>query len=423
MKLAMANVSDLRRLGAQGWLPLLFAAWLLLAVLTPEEVYRTFFHALIYPLTLYLLVRKDSMAVWQDPFIRLFLLFCGYMAVTTWLVGSDPADDDAQAMRWAFEAALGILGYFLWMRAVVSRPGFWARWFLVVALAGALSGLLFSLQEAFQGGRIQGFGVMGHPIQGASIATVFLATGLFLTFREDSSASRSDTLLAMVSVVSVCAFVTLSQSRAPLIALLLYLFFLAGFLGYRYRRPATIFALLLVTACVVILLQWFIGLGVLSDQLISRGGSYRFEIWAAYLTYPPESVLLGNGAGLDFRLTDAAKLHLEPMGLDIAHPHNIWLGAFVENGLIGVLMQAGLVMLPAIAVSRSRLALRTRLHLLAILVLFLLLTFTDEYTLVTSVHPIWFVGWIPLVFVWVWSRYRTDENGSAIGDSVTVGER
>jgi hypothetical protein len=285
-------VPDPRRLGAEGWLPLLFAVWLLLAVLTPEQVYRTFFHALIYPLTLYLFVRTDRRAVWKDPFIRLFLLFCGYMAATTWLVGSDPADDDAQAVRWAFEAVLGMLAYFLWMRAVVSRAGPWARWFLFVALAGALAGLSFSLQEAFQGARIDGFGAMGHPIQGASIATMFLATGLFLTFREKRSASRTDILLAMVSVVSVCAFVTLTQSRAPLVALAIYLVFLAGFLGYQYRRPATIFGLLMVMGCVAVLLQWFIGLDVLSDQLTSRGASYRLDIWAAYLSHPMARALI-----------------------------------------------------------------------------------------------------------------------------------
>jgi hypothetical protein len=95
----------------------------------------------------------------------------------------------------------------------------------------------------------------------------------------------------------------------------------------------------------------------------------------------------------------------------------------VDTGLIGVFMQAGLVILPAIATFRSRLALANKLHLLAILGLFLLLTFSDEYTLLISLHPIWLFGWVPLVFVWVWCRYRMDENGSAISDSVPQGER
>lgn len=408
-RLTRTRPSAIRNLEADGWLPLLFAAWLLLAVVTPEEVYRTFFHALIYPLTIYLLVRKDKSFIWTDSFIRLFLLFCCYMSVTTWLVGDGPVEGDIQAVRWGLEAALGMLAFFLWMLAVVTRDRLWGRWFLFLALAGALGGLLSSLPEAFSGTRIEGLGVMGHPIQGGSIAIIFLATGLFLTFREKNIINPADIFLAAVSVVSVCIFVTLSQSRAPLLSLAIYLFFFAVLLICQYRRPTTIYIVLLVAACVAGFIQWFIGLDELYEQLLLRGASYRLDIWTAYLTYLPESLILGNGAGLDFELTDAARLYLEPMGLDIAHPHNIWLGAFLETGLIGIVMQAGLVILPVIAVFRSRLHLTSKLHLLPILGLFLLLTFTDEYTLLISLHPIWFIGWIPIVFVWTWSRYKSAE--------------
>jgi O-antigen ligase len=154
------------------------------------------------------------------------------------------------------------------------------------------------------------------------------------------------------------------------------------------------------------MVQWLMGLNVFLDHLLARGASYRLDIWTAYLTYLPESFLFGNGAGLDFELTEASRLYLEPMGLDISHPHNIWLGAFVETGLVGILMQAGLVFLPILAVFRSRFLVTSKLHLLAILGLFLLLTFSDEYTLLTSLHPIWLFGWLPLLFVWTWATYR-----------------
>jgi len=420
---ASTEFSALRHLGAEGWLPLLFGIWLLLAVLTPGEVYRAFFHALIYPLTIYLLVRKDKSAVWKDSFIRLFLLFCGYMAATTWLVSNGPADDDAQALRWGLEAALGMVAYFLWMRSVVNREREWGRWFLCLALVGSFAGLLSSFPEVLQGARIQGLGAMDHPIQGGSIATIFLATGLFLTFHERNTLSREGVILAIVSVVSVCTFVTMSQSRGPLISLAIYLLFFVVFASYQHRRPTTFYVLLLVAGGILGLIHWLFGLGELFDQLVSRGTSYRFDIWDAYLTYLPESLLLGNGAGLDFGLTDAARLYLEPIGIDVAHPHSIWIGAFVDTGLIGVFMQAGLVILPAMAVIRSRLKMTNKLHLLAILGLFLLLTFSDEYTLLISLHPIWFFGWVPLVFVWVWSRYRTEDNGPAISSSTPRGER
>lgn len=397
------HLSAMKALGAERWLSILFAGWLLLSVITPEDVYRTFFHVFLYPLTAFLLVRKDGDVLRRDSFVRLFLVFCGYMAVTTWLVGEGPVEDDIQATRWGFEAALGLMAFYLWMRSVAFQHMFWGRWCLSIALLGALAGIVSSWPGIVAGVRIGGLGAMEHPIQGASIATVFLAIGLFLTFGHHRNSNGVDLVIALFSVVAVAVFVTLTQSRAPLVTLIAYLLFFTILQCAQRGRPAAIYAFVLVLASVAGLIHLLAGLDAFFEHLIARGASYRFDIWAAYLTYLPESLILGNGAGMNFDLTDASRLYLEPMGLDISHPHNIWLGAFVETGLIGLLMQAGLVILPVAAAIRSRVPLTDKLHLLAILGLFLLLTFSDEYTLLISLHPIWFFGWVPLVFVWVWS--------------------
>ncbi|RBP29121.1 O-antigen ligase [Marinobacter pelagius] len=402
---SMQRVSAITRIRPVNLQQVLFAVWLLLGVVTTEDVYRTFFHVLIYPLTIYLLIRVDEGLVWRDPFIRLFLLFCGYMSLTTWMVGSGPYEEDLQAFRWGLEAALGMLAYFFWAFYASRSEQLWGRCFLVLVLTGTIAGLVSSLPGVLQGGRLGGLGVMTHPIQGASVAIIFLATGLFLTFRERGKESLADILLAVFSILSVCIFVIMTKSRAPIASLAIYLSIFAVILGIQYRRPTLIVVYGLVIGGILLLTDWAIGLDVLYKQLLSRGASYRFDIWTTYLTYPPETLLLGNGAGVDFRLTDAYRLYFQPMGLDIAHPHNIWLGAFSETGLIGVLMQAGLVCLPVISVLRSRLNLSVKFHLLALVGLFLFLTFSDEYTLLRSVHPIWFFGWIPLIFVWVQARY------------------
>lgn len=419
----MARASAISNLDADDWLSLLFAAWLLLSVTLPDTLYRTFFHALIYPLTLYLLFRKGRGHVCKDPFMRLFLVFCGYMATTTWLVGEGPVKDDLQAVRWGAEAALGMLAFFLWMGTVTGRERLWGRWLLWLALIGTGAGLLSHLPEALGSLRMEGLGVMGHPIQGASIATVLLATGLLLTFHGTGFIRRRDVLLAALTVASVFTFVILSKSRGPVIALSGYLALLTLLLIYRYRRPETLWMALLATAAVAGLVQWLFGFGELYDQLVSRGSSYRLDIWTAYLTHPPESLFLGNGAGMDFALTDASRQYLEPRGLTISHPHNIWIGAFVDTGLIGVAFLAGLLLLPAMAVFRSPVTGSARLHLLAILGLFFVLTFTDEYTLLISLHPVWYIGWIPLVFVWTRARHHQGKSVTAAPATVQGGQQ
>ena len=401
------------------WLDLLFASWLFLAVLTPEDVYRTFFHALIYSLSCYVLVRERSVLDWKDPFLRAFLVFCGYMAATTWLVGDGPVEGDFQALRWGFEAALGMLAFWLWMSTVTAREALWGRVFLATALFGSLAGLLLSSTDQFAGTRLAGVGAMGHPIQGASIAIVLMAVGLFLTFQNGRKGSVPDTLLALATIVIVCHFVILSKSRAPAIALLIYLILLTILCCFRYRAILVGSLFFAVTAIILGVIHWFVGLSVLFDQLLARGASYRVDIWWSVLAYPPESLLLGNGAGLDFKFTEASRLYLEPKGLVIFHPHNIWLGAFSETGLIGVVMQAGLVILPMWSTLRGPLAVISKLHLLGILGLFLMLTFTDEHTLLMSLHPIWILGWIPLLFVWTVSRRQRGD--ASFGDFASAG--
>lgn len=81
----------------------------------------------------------------------------------------------------------------------------------------------------------------------------------------------------------------------------------------------------------------------------------------------------------------------------------------MDTGLIGVAMQVGLLALPLAAILRSSFCFPNKLHLLVILSLFVLLTLTDEHTLLTSPRPVWLIGWVPLVFVWSWCRYRREE--------------
>ncbi|MDR5898923.1 O-antigen ligase family protein [Halomonas vilamensis] len=408
-KKAIANLPVLANIKLVNWLPLLFAVWLLLSITMPVSIYRAFFHVLIYPFTLYLVSHQYNRIIWKDAFIRIFITFCGYMAITTWLVGDDTLAGDIRAVRWSIEAALGMLAYWIWMQSVVVYSRLWGRGLLFLAGAGACAGLLSSLADISVNARIGGLGMMGqHPIQGASISITLLAVGLFLTHANQQAVNRNDIIFTFLSIIAVCTFVALSQSRAPQVTLLGYLIFFGLLISYQYRRPATFYLIGGVFVAILLAIHGLIGFDLLYEQFKERGTSYRIEIWTAVFNHPPESLLLGHGAGLDFRLTDAAKIDLNDLGFEVYHPHNIWLGAFMDTGIIGVVMQAGLLVLPLIAILRNALRIENKLHLLVILGLFVLLTLTDEYTLLISPHPIWLIGWIPLVFVWSWCRYKDD---------------
>lgn len=396
---------SIRSLSARDWLPVLFVGWLIFAVLGPDKAYRVFFHGLIYPLTLYLLIRGKSGIQWRDPFLRLFLLFCAYMGITTFLVGDVPLEDDVQNLRWGIEAALGMIAFFIWMPSVVTCPRRWGIVFLSLAAAGALGGFLLGALDGVEGGRMIGFGALGHPIQASSILITFTAIGFFLLFSSLDRWSFGEVALVAVAVALVTIFTILSKSRAPIGALAVYIVFLTLLLLTGRRALLKLAAIAVALAVALVCIHWVVGLPTLIDELMDRGGSYRMEIWYAYLMYPPESVWLGNGAGMAMQYTDAAQNYLLPRGLAIAHPHNIWLGAYVETGLIGLGMQLGLFGLVVWAALRFGRGTAEKLHLLGLLSLFLMLTFTDEHSLLVSVKPIWVFGWLMLVFVWFWSWY------------------
>lgn len=410
----IASLITLKDLRLVDWLPLLFAVWLLFCVTMPDTFYRAFFHILIYPLTIYLIANQNNKAIWKDNFIRLFIIFCGYMSMTTWLVGNNALSDNIQASRWGIEAFLGMSAYWIWMQAVILHPRLWGKGFLFFAWVGASAGLLSSVTDISVAARIGGLGMMEHPIQGASISIILLATGLFLLYANHKTVNRGDILCTFIAIVTVCIFVTLSQSRAPQATFLGYIVFFGLFISYQYRRPSTFYLVGGVFIGLLLAIHWFVGFDLLYEQLKERGTSYRLDIWASVFNHPPESFLLGHGAGLDFRLTDAARVDLKDLEFEVHHPHNIWLGAFMDTGIIGVAMQVGLLILPLAVILRSPFCIATKIHLIVIIGLFLLLTFTDEYTLLISPHPVWLIGWIPLIFVWTWCRYQREQQNNSL---------
>ncbi|MEH6560048.1 MAG: O-antigen ligase family protein [Marinobacter sp.] len=303
-----------------------------------------------------------------------------------------------------------MLAFFLWIQEVIKKPREWGAFFLSAALVGALAGLVGAPVEQLFTGRLEGIGAAEHSIQGASILIVFLAVGMFLLFgQRDSRMNRKSIALGLIAFFLVSVFVVSTKSRAPIVALAIYVLFFISLITFKTRSKLALGGTLAVVAGLIGLVHGFIGIPDFIEQLMSRGTSYRLDIWAAYLKHPPESILLGNGAGLGFEFTAPHQAYLAPRGLDIVHPHSIWLGAYAETGLIGVAMQFGLLILVAWAAFRCPCAMSQKLHLLMIVGLFVMLTFSDEYTLLISVHPIWIFGWIPLVLVWAWARARSGE--------------
>jgi len=387
-------------------MPNLFMIWLLLSVLAPhQEVYKIFFHGVVSPAVLILLFSGRARIRWRDPLLMTALILAAYSAITTFIVGQGPICGHIRAFRWSIETFFCLAAFYLWLPSVLARPDHWGRRFLMFALIGAAGGLLLFATGLVQG-RVTGLGALHNPIQASSILLIYLAIGHFLVFvRPQASPDKSAVRVMVAATTAVALFVLMSQSRAPIGVLLIYLVYLAFQVLTGRNRVIAGLVLLGGIGLVAGVIECVYGMDHYKDLLLERGLSLRLLIWKGYLMCLPDSLLLGFGAGTDPAYLEAAREFWIPAGGEIYdHAHNLWLGTLARNGLIGLgllLGIAGLLFKNAITNPATR---RERVGLIMILGLVFMLTLTGSHTLIISIKALWLFGWLPLLFVWFYGK-------------------
>lgn len=380
--------------------------WLIISVLGPhQDLYKVFFHSIVIPAILILLVSGRAHIKWRDPVLLLAMILAAYSSITTFIVGQGPIGDHIRAFRWGVETFFCLLAYYLWLPAVLNRPSWWGRFFMLLALLGAAGGFLL-FATGMVSGRLSGLGALHNPIQASSILLIYLAMGHFLVFVRQPSPDKSAIHLMILSSITVTLFVLMSQSRAPIIAMAVFLFYLGCWAMLNNSRLKTGLVLLGGAGLVIGLLTAVYGLDHYHDLLLVRGSSYRLEMWKGYLMSLPDSWIFGFGAGTDPAQLSVAREFWVQSRTPVFHAHNIWLGTLVKNGIIGLGLLLAIAVLLLKSVFTGLSTRRERMGLMMLLLLVFLLTLTGEHTLISSAKAIWLFGWLPLLFVWISSRIR-----------------
>lgn len=375
--------------------------WLIISVLGPhQDLYKVFFHGIVIPAILILLVSGRAHIKWRDPVLMLAMILAAYSSITTFIVGQGPIGDHIRAFRWGVETFFCLLAYYLWLPAVLNRPSWWGRYFMLLALLGAAGGFLL-FATGIVSGRLSGLGALHNPIQASSILLIFLAIGHFLVFTHQPSSDKSAIFLVILSTIAVTLFVLMSQSRAPIISMAVFLVYLGRWALINNSLLKSGLVFLGGAGLVIGVLASGYGLDHYHDLLLIRGNSFRFEIWKGYLMSLPDSWIFGVGAGTDPAQLDAAKEFWAPLPTIVSHAHNIWLGTLVENGIIGLGLLIAIAVLLLKSVFTGPATRRERMGLMMLLLLVFLLTLTGEHTLISSAKAIWLFGWLPLLFVWI----------------------
>ncbi len=280
-------------------------------------------------------------------------------------------------MLWLWNGVCTAM-FFVATRASFGPDGRERARVVTLLIAAALLNLsVAAIRLAFIGlsdGRMNGWAETRHPILGASVigVCVLLAAGRMLEGR-----SRR---LAGAVIVAGLAFIVLTGSRGPLIAIAGSLAVLL--LGLRPRLLAA--AAALGAACLAIVAVGAPALGAaLAARIMQRGWSSRLDIWHLALREIAQRPLFGHGPGA--RLDRAVD----------NFPHDLFLSMLFYSGAVGLVLLLALLAL-AVRAAWLRPEPAARWTLLALLAHLVLSGLTDLSQITKGPSPMWYIVWLPV---------------------------
>ena len=369
------------------WLPYALLAFVAAAFVLPNgPSYALVFYIAVLP------TLAARLAVGPRPNLRDHLRDLGAALALALVVFSGLTllwgrDDGHRSWRFAGDSAASA-AFVLAMLAVLDNP--WVRTALarLLVVAGAANAV-FSIADFFITHpvfrRLTGWGATSHPILGAAVMAVAGLTALARVLVADAPLrARAGNLAA---ALAMAAFILMTESRGPLLAVSIGVVFLCAASVWRVRA----FAGLAVLAGV-----WF-SLPRAARQhgeavLVERGSSHRFEVWHYTLGLIRDRPLFGHGlaANLHFVVGAGPKDAL-------TFPHDLYLSLLFYSGAVGLLLFAAMAMLLSWRLLRAMRRPDAEWAWLSALWLNVLVVgLTDLGQITKGPGPIWFIVWLPV---------------------------
>ncbi len=281
---------------------------------------RPYYHKLFYvtlalPTLLAVALQPSQLKLLlQQPLIRLFLLFSAYILLSVLWAGTD------ETPLSTFKRPLYLL-MLLFAAGLISlkHPGKLERMTQIAAVIAVLAAGLSLGYFFYEGasGRLSGYGALYNPLLSAHVFGFFCAYWLSHWYLDD----KLTPLLPLVALLILWGLLLYTGSRTPLIALSACILWLA-ICQWKLR-------ILLVIAAAIAL-----GLVAqtlhLTDDLLTRGVSYRPAIWQEALQQLQGNLWLGLG------YTHPQVFHVEGLDFALADTHNIELSVLFSGGIVGL---------------------------------------------------------------------------------------
>lgn len=220
--------------------------------------------------------------------------------------------------------------------------------------------------------RLYGIGGIDHPILGAYVVSVLALAMLY-----DYPQGRMMQLGWALVLLCLGGFVALCQSRGAVIGVLFTVLCAPWWMRDRASKVLAVSSVILVAVAVY----------VFYNLLMSRGSSFRMEIFQASVQMIEEHPWTGLGIGAFYRIQAA--------GQQFDHTHNMLTHAAIELGLPGMLLWLAIWLLAAREMLRAREAPLAKLAL-CIWVFSSVAMQLDAASLTGTPRAEWFISWLPV---------------------------
>ncbi len=293
----------------------------------------------------------------------------------------------------SFSRSLFIVAYVLAF-AKAWRDFFWFRQWLPRLVVPSAAGAALAAYAHFVAtnpwdNRLAGLGLLGsHVFAGWAYAAASFWT--LLLWREDRLWWRG---VAIVSAVVLMCAVALTGSRGALAGGIAGWIVLMATVGQPTSRQ--FLERMLQASVALVCLAVVAGLvsESIREMLLSRGSSFRFEVWSLHLQeLRGWAIVFGHGLLSDDQRT----------GLDrvFQHPHSVFVAVLVQGGVIalglfGALLAATTWRLLHAALAPGSGATVARAHLAALVLAIVGIAF-DGWELVDKVSALWLLVWQPV---------------------------
>jgi len=340
-----------------------------------------------------LLLPRGFQLLYNNPIFWLLGIYLLYMSVSGLWTPELFLEPEAHRYTTKYlQRALFIILFFLISSALRDHDdqGF-DRMLIGVCFVAAISSLVTLLlwysKHPFPGSRVWGFSLVRWTIFSAYSFGVFAVLSAYYMVR---SRSRPLTIALGIAFLMLFTYVWLSQSRMALGATLLAVA-IVSMGSARLRDRMLVFLLVALGVGITSMLL----IPDATDMVMSRGWSFRPQIWATYLERAINNApFFGEGF-----LTDRTNyVYAPPYRGVVPDAHSGYMGTLRDGGALGL----GLLLSAfAFALWRSvRSASRTGNYLsLALTVAVMGFIATDTDRLITRTGGQWLFLWLPLILV------------------------